>query len=161
MTNINELTVSNEIEYLIKDNKTYRFASELSHTQNNDRKEQLRTIVSSLQVKPVIDTTKDKISKMFNDVDKEIFKQPWAKLRNNHKEVKIKEYIEEHYNNSVNKKQLLELLTDALAAGHYKTNKHVDYNQKTSKITNIKNIIENPDDTYQLEIKPLKVKKTT
>jgi hypothetical protein len=155
-------TICNEIEDQIKNNQIYRFASELSHTTENDRKQALKTITNNLQKKPVdpTDNARNKLTKMFSDVDIELLKRPWNKIPDLHKESKITEYVNDKYKDNENKTDILTLLLEVLGKGQLKTIKQVEYDRKQSKITNIPHLIENEDGSFSYTVKQIKKKVT-
>lgn len=147
--------IINEIETIVKSNIVFRFGLELANTQDVERKKSIQNILQHYSNSKEENNVKDKIDKMFEQIDKQIFTQKWSKLSDFHKEIKIKEYIEEKYINHKNKNKLLELLLDYLKNKKLKTDKIINYDSKISKIIEIKNLIE-LDDNFIIETKTKK-----
>lgn len=141
------MTTAFEIESLIKDNKRFRFELELSQTSNVDRKTQITNILKTLNEK-IEEPVNDKHKKMFDALEKEIYKQPWNKLKSFHRDVKIKEFVEKTYTDNPKKPQILELLLEALGNGELNTMKKVSYDTTNSQITKITVLCE-PDDLHE------------
>lgn len=152
-----EQSIYNEIESLVKSNIIFRFGLELSNTQDSQRKKDIQNILQRYETKREEENIKEKREKMFEQIDKEVFKQKWTKLSDFHKEIKIKEYVEEKYNSHKNKNLLLNLLIETLKEGKLKTEKFIKYDSKNSKIAEINNLLEE-EDSFKFENKKVKSK---
>ena len=150
-------SIYNEMQELIKNNKIFRFGLELTNTHDEDRIKQIQNIIAFLEKKEdkKMDT-QDKITKMFNDLDIQLYKQPWNKLKEHYKETKIKEYVNEKYKDHEEKDLILALLLEKLEEGSLKTIKSVTYDQKTAKITDIKDFTVDEDGKYSFSSKKTK-----
>ena len=85
--------ISEQINDLIKSNKLYSFGLELNNTDNLERKNKLVEIMKIYENKSI----ENKRDDFFDKLDKQIYKQKWTKLQNFHKIIKIKEYVNENY----------------------------------------------------------------
>ncbi|ARF09244.1 hypothetical protein Catovirus_2_193 [Catovirus CTV1] len=155
-----EQSVCNEIESLVKSNIMFRFGLELSGTEDPDRKKNIQTILQKFGTRQHNESVKEKREKMFNDIDKAVFKQKWSKLSDHHKEIKIKEYIDQKYEKHKNKNQLTELLLSSLKEGKFKTDKFIKYDPRRSNITEICHLVESEENFY-FEEKKIKKKSVT
>lgn len=138
--------ITNELDDLAKSFKLYRFKSELNFYQSqNDKKysekiNSLIKVIASLDgTQEVKDNSKSKIQNAFNEIDKMVYKKPWRKLPNFHKNIKIKEYLFEQYKDK--KKGELEymekMLLDAVENKKLNKDEYVIYDQNLCKITAI------------------------
>lgn len=132
-----------DIYQIIKDNKQFRFQLELSLTTDEERKKQLQTIINNLNQVIVFDKDnnlgKTMHQQLNNDIDKEVYSQPWNKLKECQKEVKIREYVDNTYSDH-EKNDMLQTFLEELKKSKLKnTVKHnrVDYDSTNSKIIKI------------------------
>lgn len=135
-------SVYSDIESLIKSNMVFRFGLELSKTSDSDRKQTINNILTRLENKNTEISVKEKREKMFEDIDKKVYRQKWLKLQNFHKENKINEYIEEKYKDHQNKNQLRDLLLEYLNENKFKTEKYIKYDSIATKIIDIVGLVE-------------------
>lgn len=134
-------SVQNEIDSIIKSNILCRFGLELTNTQDSERKKQITQILSNYNnIKNDDELIKEKREKMFEDIDKNVYKQKWSKLQSFHKETKLTEYVNATYNNHPNKEKILNFLLNELKNEKFKNEKIINYDPKNSKITNIINL---------------------
>lgn len=74
---------------------------------------------------------------LFKEIDKYIYKQKWSRLSQQHKIIKIKEYIEIKILNTSNKKKILEKIEQLIIENKFKTKKYIIYDQNTEQIINM------------------------
>jgi hypothetical protein len=148
------VAIEKEIEQLIKNNMKFRFDLELSKTseEEKERREQIVKIIANLDYKQEEPKTSEKRQKMFDDIEKQIYKQPWHKMRDHHKEVKLSEFVNEVYKDHKEKDNIMKLIMKGLANGDLKNEKGVIYDSFESKIKEIVNLKEN-DGIFVLEKK--------
>lgn len=144
------MSVDSAIESMRKENLIYRFERELESIQT---KSDVMTETDELRVNKITDIlskltgkkkniVKEDISvqknKMFDEINKIVYSQPWVKLHTIHKEVKLKEYIEEKYKDNPNMEHIR---ADLLEKYHDKKipSRNVEYNTKLGRIESIKN----------------------
>ena len=144
------LNFQNELDTIIKDNHKYRFSTELENTSDNERKPKILSILNQYETKTEQQLVDEKKKKMFDEVDKQAFKQKWSKLSEYHKEMKIKQYVNEKYATYKNKAILLENLVNILHSSKTAIDKYVTYDnlQTDPKIIEIKDIT---NDTISLK----------
>jgi hypothetical protein len=148
MENIN---FDQDLESIIKDNQQFRFQLELSKTHITDRKTTITNILNSMNKSTNI-TSKTKSSRdMFiENIDKQIYSQPWHKLKDIHKEKKVIEFLDKKYPNN---SKLKELVLKELEKGQFNTTKHVKYDSKKMVIDDIMCIKEGIDKNYSINLK--------
>lgn len=150
--------IINEINEIAKSLKRYRFQNELIYYQSqNDNKfidkiNNLNRIINELEDKSndIIlqnneNNARNKIRNVFSEADKIVYKKPWNKLPEFHKNVKIKEFVSNYYKNDEVEKMLL----DAVGKNELKKD-HVVYDQNLCKIVDIP-ILKNIDGKFKLE----------
>jgi predicted RND superfamily exporter protein len=153
--------IYNEIENLIKDNISYRFKLEKNdpNIQDPKRLEILEKIINNLEVKNEIKKDKDikeetediknkdikpknKIENMFDNIEKEIYKQTWNRIKPYYREKKIIEYIEDTYKKYTEKdmENIKNFIKEKINEGFFKTQKSVNYDNKLGKIIAINDL---------------------
>jgi len=139
---IQEQSVDNQIDEMINESKIYRFASELQHTEDENRKTSLRSILAILQrTDKTVKLEKElnarqKINDMFDKIEISALKKSWARLNDKQKENRIKLYVSEMIMDDAKKsgyeKKLLEL---------FETKKlkktQIEYDEKEGKIISV------------------------
>jgi hypothetical protein len=156
-------TIGKEIEILVKDNMRFRFQLELSKTSDNGRKDTIGKILNNLDNKNTASEvdTMNKKNKIFDDLDKRIYSQPWTKLKSFQKETKIKDYVNEKFNSYVGKDQVLNLLMSALEKKELNKTSDVEYDTTNMKIINIPKLKQSDNGEYIMaSIKATKVPKS-
>jgi hypothetical protein len=144
-------TVDNQIDEIIKDNKIFRFASELQGTTDSERKKQLKTIIHVLQGAQY-ENSHQKIVEMYDDIDKHIYEQRWVKLNKEQKKFKINEFLNETIKDQDNKNIIKTEMNELIDKNKLRTIKDVEYDSKTSKIINIF-ILKNIDGKFIIDKK--------
>lgn len=165
------MNITNELDDLVKSFNLYRFQNELNfYKSQNDSSQKyssqinlLTSIINNLNnTKEVKDNSKSKIQNMFNEIDQMVYKKEWKKLPNFHKNIKIKEYLLEQYND-IKKDELKyieNMLADAVENKKLNNDEYVNYNQNLSKITNISILKKNAEGKLVLEFPTKKNVKT-
>lgn len=149
MEPVEETSTDLPIDTIIKDNMRFRFQLELSQTQDQQRKDQINKILDKLYNTTQIETKPNKLQKMFEQLDIEIYKQPWSKLKLHQREVKLREYIEEKYNTEPNKQTILTTIIDANNNKQLSAS-DVVYNTEQSKITELSRLQRNEQGVIEL-----------
>jgi hypothetical protein len=144
-------SIDNQIDEIIKDNKLFRFASELQDTTDDERKKQLKIIIQLLQGKEPDDAHK-KLHEMYKDIDKQIYEQRWTKLTKAQKIVKIKEFLKSNISDSEERKNIETELIQLVNNGRLRTIRDVTYDSKQSKIITI-SILKFNDGKYLIDKK--------
>lgn len=138
------INIQNELDNLVKNNYKQRFKWELDDTKNVDRKKILESILNGYETKSEQTIVDEKKKKMFDEIDKQIFKQKWSKLSDHHKEIKIKEYIDEKYSKYEKKDILLNNIITILKSGKTKIDRYINYDNTIDnpKIIEIMDIVD-------------------
>lgn len=157
-------SIQDDLDGIVKELQLYHFTNELNYAKNqlddknklqtdNDkvRVEKLETILATLTR-----TKKDERKEYFEKLDAAVYHQSWRKLPQFHRNVKLKEYIKNNYNDENVIKQLEELLLDN---AELNTDKLVVYNTEKMKIESIPPLI--LDETTQKYTLKFKIPKTT
>jgi hypothetical protein len=111
---------------------------------------QLREVLEKLE-KTDIKPEKTDAEKMFDEVDKLIFKRPWTKLPPAHKIVKVKQYIGNIKElTKTTQEKLLEELTNIINDGKLGTKRHVVYDPEKELIETIP-VLKIEGDSYILK----------
>ena len=136
---VDEMKCAIQIKKMIKNNKINRFASELSHTEDEERKKDINSIMNLLQgiteeTKEI--DTKNKMNEMYKDIDDFTLKKSWTKLTKDQKKNRIQNYFlnnkENKENDELTLKNILELFTNGKI-----TKKNISYNVKDGEILEI------------------------
>ena len=147
--------IVNEIDNLSKIYKLYRFKNELNYYLSqdvntySDKINKLNQIITNLET-----SNKKTVHDVCDQINKLVYKKPWNKLPNFHKNVKINEYIVEHYKDN---KDLEKLLSDAVNDKLLNSNKYVVYDQLLCKIIEIP-VLKEKDGKFILEFHKKKTK---
>jgi hypothetical protein len=145
-----------EIEQLIKNNMIHRFTNELTDCTDEKRRSDLDSVLKSLKPEtkaPVpIMSAHDKLTQVFGNVDRELYKQPWPRLRPAYKKTKVSEFININHNDLPNKQQLLDQLNKMVDDNQLSTKRTVEYDPKSAKIVKIP-ILEVNGDKWTIKVK--------
>lgn len=103
---------------------------------------------------------RDGLNNMINEVEKYMYKKEWPKLAVSHKITKVKEYIEEKYNDeTIGKKgknirrNLVKDLSKHITNNKLRTTKYVIYDPKEEKIISIPALVYDYDqNAYEINI---------
>lgn len=103
---------------------------------------------------------RDGLNNMLNEVEKYMYKKEWPKLAVSHKITKVKEYIEEKYNDeTIGKKgknirrKLVKDLSKHITNNKLRTAKYVTYDPKEEKIISILALVYDYDqNAYEINI---------
>jgi len=140
----NDINKNGEYDNHINDlNKIIKYNKKKNQKEKSDKPE-----------KEKITNARKKLNNIFNNVDKYIFQQPWKKLSEHHKTIKLKEFVEDRYLNKTNeenqeKKDLEEKLINALKKNKL-PDKYIVYDQIQSKIIEIKILQKDSENKYNL-----------
>lgn len=152
-----------DIQNIVKDNKRFHFQIELSLADKNDvdRISKFDKIIKKLDYVPVKSNSEEKHKKMFEEIDKQVYAQPWNKLQKFHKETRIENYINEKFIDPVMRIKYIKMLKESLEKGELNTIKIVTYDTIKAQITDI-TIFKKKDDSdeYFINIKKTKQKTT-
>jgi len=105
------------------------------------KKEPRKQIVKSDEDNKVPNINHNDITPMFTEIDKYIYKCEWTKLREFHKIVKLKEYVNSLKANKDTKNELIKILEKQLRNKELK-NKQVNYTPSNETITKINGVSE-------------------
>jgi hypothetical protein len=147
----NDTTINSSFGTLITDNMRFRFQLELSQTTDQARKDMITNILKTYDVQEIQTEQPNKVQKMFENLDREIFKQPWSKLKLHQREVKLREYVNDKYKDNPDKEEVMTLLVSANASKHLHS-ADVAYDRELSKITDIPRVVRNADNKYELKV---------
>jgi fructosamine-3-kinase len=136
-----ESNISTIIDNIVRENKIFRFASELQSTENEERKEMLREILKKLHndTNDKSEKAREEISKICVKINENQMKKKWFRLSIEQKIEQITKYIDEKYVNNAEiktKEKELKKILDMLNEDKLE-NKHVEYDEKNGKIVNI------------------------
>jgi hypothetical protein len=141
------ISTNTEIEKIIRDNKIFRFASELQYSDNEKRKELLREILTRLKNNNSDDEkaikAREEITKIRDKLNENQLKKKWHRLLEEQKVDQIKKYFDEKIEDIAARKIEMNKVLELLKNGDL-ANKYVIYDEKNGKIENIE---------YEKEIK--------
>jgi hypothetical protein len=130
-------TIDNDLESIRTNCILHRFNNEYANTKDEQRVDQIKKILDHHNgVKKPVQKVENAHAKMFDELNRLVFMQPWNKLQDFHKKLKIEEFVKEKYSDYPKIKELEEVLIKALNDKQL-TIKVVNYNQKNSKIDDI------------------------
>jgi hypothetical protein len=131
-----ESNIGTIIDDIVRENKIYRFASELQHTENSERKEMLRDILKKLHndTNDKSEKAREEITKICIKINENQMKKKWFRLTQEQKIEQITKYYENTKGGETEaeKKIILDLLKYEKLE-----NKFVEYDEKNGKIINI------------------------
>lgn len=122
------------IDNIIRENKIYRFSSELQYTEDDGRKKMLRDILRSFQNDNNDKSTKarENLNLIRDEINLNQYKKKWFRLSKEQKNDKIIEYYENETDEENEEKEVLEMLeNDTLK------NKCITYDNKKGEISDI------------------------
>src|SRR5690348_6815390 len=96
MQQLEQNSPDNIIDEIIKDNKLKRFASEIQHTNDSNRKQDLREVLRCLEGATTIkfeESAKTKLNKIFDEMDNSTIHNKWSRLSIPQKKDRIKEFL--------------------------------------------------------------------
>ena len=127
-----------DINGIIKDNKIYRFISQLKDCKNFEKKK-IESILQCLQINELSDNIdpKQKLNDFIKTIDEHQYKKSWNKLRDFQKKNRLEEYINKLKLDDSIKNTLLQMLEEK----KLKSNKSVNYDIIIGNIINIKCLI--------------------
>lgn len=136
-----ESNISTIIDNTVRENKIFRFASELQCTENEERKEMLREILKKLHndTNDKSEKAREDITKICVKINENQMKKKWFRLSIEQKTEQITKYIDETYKNDTEvkiKEKELKIILEMLNEDKLE-NKFVDYDEKNGKIINI------------------------
>lgn len=129
-----ETNIGTIIDDIVRENKIYRFASELQHTENTERKEILREILKKLHndTNDKSEKAREEITKICVKINENQMKKKWFRLAQEQKIEQIEKYYADKEDGEKEKKVVIDLLKKEKLE-----NKHVEYDDKNGKIINI------------------------
>jgi hypothetical protein len=136
---IDESSMDNIIDEIIKLNKSHRFASELSHTNDTTRKNDLNEIIKVLDGTSKVDFQvlgKNKLTKIWESMDSHTLHGKWTKLSVQQKKDRIKLFLIENVKNIEKRKEAESMLFTLVDTKKLKKNA-VSYDQENGKIMSI------------------------
>jgi len=134
------MTIPQEIDLdvIIKNNKVFRFSSELQHTKDVERQKELVSIINLLDgIKTTEDSAQTLLNELCKDLTVQSMKKKWGKLYPIQKITKIKEYLKETISNKTARDKIQNLAIEMINKGGLKTAKDVIYDNTTYKIIEI------------------------
>lgn len=137
---LDEGSVDNIIDEIVKLNKAQRFASELSHTADTERKSDIQEIIKMLDGVSRTDFQtigKSKMDKIYENINEHTLHGKWSKLSIPQKKQRIDIYLNENIKKENKKIDAKKLLHGLIDIGKLKKN-HIDYDQTECKIKSIK-----------------------
>lgn len=142
------------MEELVRQNKIFRFASELQHTKNEKSKTIISAILENLQEIKVNKKTKMELhDDHLATISKLAFKKKWFRLEDFQKEDRLKEFIDRTY--PENKTKYYDVLLDYYKKGEI-VNKDIVYNENDGIITSINKLKVNDNGDLGIELKKKK-----
>ncbi len=117
----------NEIKFL---------TSDTTHTSSKDKLVQLETILGQIEKTNDVGEKKN-VEKLFDEVDKVIFRRPWNRLPPIHKIVKIKEYLTNFVKDDILRTKISDDLINLVNTNKLNTKKHVVYDPIKEQIESI------------------------
>lgn len=136
---IDESSMDNVIDEIIKLNKSHRFASELSHTDDKTRKNDLNEIIKVLDGTSKVDFQalgKNKLTKIWESMDSHTLHGKWTKLSIQQKKDRIKLFLTENVKNIEKRKEAESMLFKLVDTKILKKNA-VSYDQVNGKIMSV------------------------
>ena len=137
----NNKIIMNELNGICIDNRIYRFENESASLtdQENERATKIKKILQKLAKNKELNKSnkKKELNDLFKEQDEYLFGQPWNKLSEYHKTMKIKEYVAEKY-----KDEHEDLCECLLRNIKYLTNKNVNYDPEKKIIIELSCIVE-------------------
>ena len=102
-----------DINGIIKDNKIYRFISQLKDCKNFEKKK-IESILQCLQINELSDNIdpKQKLNDFIKTIDEHQYKKSWNKLRDFQKKNRLEEYINKLKLDDSIKNTLLQMLEE-------------------------------------------------
>jgi len=123
------------IDTIVKENKIFRFASELECCNCPNRTKMLNSILKKLHSdsSDMSEKSKSQVETLCEKINLEALKKKWFKLTKEQKEEQIKKYYSQEENKDEEYQETIKLLNEDKLE-----NKNVEYDEKNGKIINIK-----------------------
>jgi hypothetical protein len=147
-----DVTVDNVIDEMIRSNKIDRFTSELQHTESEDRKNEIKAILGTIQGINTTETrSKDKLDEIYQSIIENSLKKRWNRLQQSQKIDRIRTYLQKLIPDENNRKEIEDVLNAYLIDGTL-TEKFVKYDQNKMEIVSISELeYDSEDDVYQMK----------
>ena len=135
-----------EIQEIRKFCTLQKYRNELEDTKDKTTVLKLKNIIKELdnkkeKEKDGMSAAQKDLNKMFVDINRYVYKKPWAKLPEFHKLVKIREYIDKlMFKSEKNKMATLEDLMEDVRARVLTKKNTVNYDQTNAQIISIKGL---------------------
>ena len=132
-------SIKKNIGDTIKDNKIFRFVTQLQYCTNKDDKEKIQRILQKLQTveSEYNENPTHKLDEFIKTLDEYQYKKSWNKLRDFQKKNRLEEYMNRITLDDSDKIKLFELLKDK----KLNSNKSVEYNISDGILINIKCLV--------------------
>ena len=150
-----------DINEIVKELKTHHFTSEYNNIKDDDN-ERSKILKELIEMLNIINITKESAkNEIGNKVYNAAFSKPWKKLLNFHRDIKLKEFIDEKFSNKTEDEQIeLRNLLNTKANPILQLEKNIIYDISSMKIVNIPILEYNEDNKkYVVFVKKPKSKK--
>ena len=127
-----------DFDAITKNNKVFRFSSELQYTKDATRQKEITSIINWFNgIKTTEDNAQSLLTEMCKDLSDQSMKKKWSRLCPIQKITKIKEYLEQTIKNKSDRDKIQNLAIDMINKGGLKTAKEIKYDDKNFKIIEI------------------------
>lgn len=128
----------NTFDSIVRENKIYRFSSELQYSEDDDRKNLLREILKKIQNDTSNKSVKvrEEISILCEKMNANQYKKKWHRLNEEQKKDQIQKYFSEKIEDNVEREKEMNKVFNMLDNDKLK-NTHIKYDEKEGKIENI------------------------
>lgn len=129
------------ISEIIRVNKVERFASELQHTPNKERKNIIISILQGIQDVQLDAKTSsiDQFNNMSDKIGKMVLKKQWHRLQEFQKIDRIDDYVKRTYNENEHYEKIKKSIVDNFLSGKI-DNKSIKYDETEGEIKEIPGI---------------------
>ena len=133
-----EHSVDNSIDDIIRENKIHRFATELEKTEEEERKKDIIEILYHLErlKTDVGENARSKLNVICDNIDQGALKRKWSKLTLSQRKDRIKDFFKRTIVDEKDRKKKEIKILDMLESGKLKQ-KFVTYDQVNGKIMSI------------------------
>lgn len=142
-------TIYSEFDAIRKTLLIKRINNELNDTTDDERKEQLNSILNSFSKAPETTT----LGETLKGINQNIYKTDWHYLPKFHKISKIKEYVRQKFTDKNIINNVEELLTSAIKLNELNSVKFIVYDKHECRITDIPDLIIDKNEIYLKHLK--------